>query len=153
MDTKPITEEKQSIKSKSRHDELKIKIATIGSWLGFEIETEKSIATGAVIDTVWKAKISNLGQITYVFEVQDRGSIDSLILNLQRAQSNSIVQKLVVVTDKDQIEKIKNEILTMPEHFRKAITYWEDRDVDETYENLEQVTNSITRLNLLNDVS
>ncbi|KKP85054.1 MAG: hypothetical protein UR87_C0061G0011, partial [candidate division CPR3 bacterium GW2011_GWE2_35_7] len=115
------------------------------------IDTERQIAHGAVIDTVWEAKIANLGKVTYVFEVQDKGSIDSLILNLQRAQSNSTVQKLIVVSDEDQIEKVKKEIGTMPETFRKATKFWTAIDVDKTYNNLEQVTNSISQLNLVDE--
>lgn len=150
-ESKNIGKLEGEISTKSRHDELKDKVERIGSQLGFEVETEKLIATGAKIDIIWKAKIANLGVATYVFEVQDRGSIDSLILNLQKSQSNSTVQKLVVITDKEQIEKIKKEIENMPETFRKDIAFWDALDVDKTFLNLEQVTNSIAELKLVND--
>jgi len=55
--------------------------------------------------------------------VQDRGSIDSLIVNLQQAQNNLTAQKLVIVTDAEQIIKIKERIQTLQESFRKFITY------------------------------
>jgi hypothetical protein len=143
--------QKSSIKSKSRHYELINKLIEIGSWLGFSVESEKSIAIGARVDAVWKAKIANLSSVSYVFEVQDKGSIDSLILNLQKSQRNPTVQKLVIVSDFKQLEKIKAEIETMPETFRKSCTYWSDEEVDKTHQSLEQVSNSITRLNLIND--
>jgi predicted transcriptional regulator len=142
---------KITISDKSRHDEIRDKIAGIGSGLGFEVDTERPIAVGARVDVVWKSKIANLGVITYVFEVQDKGSIDSLIVNLQRAQSNSSVQKLIVVSDKEQLKKIKGEIESMPEILRKDIAYWDSKDVDKTYDNLEQVTNSIAELKLVNE--
>jgi len=140
-----------TISSKSRHNEIRDKIAGIGSGLGFEVDIEKTVAIGARIDVVWKSKIANLGVITYVFEVQDKGSVDSLIVNLQRAQSNTSVQKLIVVSDKDQLEKIKREVESMPEILRKDIAYWDSDDVDKTYDNLEQVTNSIAELKLVNE--
>jgi len=43
------------------HNEVRDKIADIGSWLGFQAETEKKIAGGAVVDTVWEATIGNMG--------------------------------------------------------------------------------------------
>lgn len=140
-----------TIKSQSRHDELINKIVEIGAWLGFDVESEKPIAIGSRVDAVWKAKIANLGSVSYVFEVQDRGSIDSLILNLQRSQRNPTVQKLIIVSDISQIEKIKKEAETMPETFRKNCAYWSDEDVDETHQSLEQVSTAIAKLNLVND--
>jgi hypothetical protein len=138
-------------KERSRHTELRDKIAAVGSWLGFDVETEKHIAIGARVDIIWKAKIANLGAVSYIFEVQDRGSIDSLLLNLQKAQTNSTVQKLIIVSDIDQLEKIKSEVKTMPENFRKATSFWDTGEVENVYQNLEQVTNSITKLNLIGD--
>lgn len=142
---------KKGIKLSSKHDELRDKIAEIGSWLGFEVETEKHITTGARVDVVWRAKIANLGAVSYVFEVQDRGSIDSLILNLQRAQMNHTIQKLIIVSDNEQIEKIQNEIKTMPESFRKITTFWSMDEVESTHQSLEQVADSITKLHLVEE--
>lgn len=135
----------------SIHDELKDKITAIGTWLGFEVEAEKKVADGAIVDVAWKARIANLGAVSYVFEVQSKGSIDSLILNLQRAQKNPTVQKLIVVSDIKQIEKTKNEIKDLPENFRRAVSFWEADSVDNTYENLEQVNDSIKKLNLIEE--
>lgn len=135
----------------SIHDELKDKIAAMGTWLGFEVETEKKVADGAVVDVVWKARIANLGAVSYVFEVQSKGSIDSLILNLQRAQKNPTVQKLIVVSDVKQIERTKNEIKDLPENFQRAVRFWEADSIDNTYENLEQFKDSIKKLNLIEE--
>lgn len=145
------TDTRQTVSNKSRHDELKDKIAKIGSGLGFEVETELLIAVGAKIDVIWKSRIANLGVITYVFEVQDKGSIDSLIVNLQKAQKNAAVQKLIIVSDTEQLIKIKKETESMPEVFKKDLAYWDSTVVDKTYLNLEQVTNAISELNLVND--
>ena len=135
----------------SKHDEIRDKIAEIGSWLGFESETEKLVAPGAKVDVIWRARIANLGAVSYIFEVQDRGSVDALILNLQRAQMNPTVQKLIIVSDGEQISRIQKEISTMPENFRKATTFWDISDVENTHQNLEQVTSSITKLHLVED--
>jgi hypothetical protein len=144
-------EEIKTISTRSRHDELRDKVAKIGSGLGFEVDIELMIAVGAKIDVIWKSRIANLGVISYVFEVQDRGSIDSLIVNLQKAQANSAVQKLIIVSDAEQILKIKQEIESMPEVFKKDLAFWDSAVVDKTYLNLEQVTNAIAELNLVNE--
>ena len=50
-----------------------------------------------------------MGKAIYVFEVQSKGSIDSLILNLKKAQSNAAVQAVVAVADEGQLSKIIRE--------------------------------------------
>ncbi len=91
--TEPATPEaKKSVTandSKSLHDESKEKLVAIGELLGFDSRSEVKITTGAVVDAVWEAKIGNMGKAIYVFEVQSKGSIDSLILNLKKAQSKA----------------------------------------------------------------
>lgn len=81
--------------SKSLHDEIKEKLVAIGELLGFDSRSEVKITTGAVVDAVWEAKIGNIGKAIYVFEVQSKGSIDSLILNLKKAQSNAAYNGLI----------------------------------------------------------
>jgi hypothetical protein len=98
---------------------------------------------------VWRAKIANLGVVTYVFEVHKKGSIDSLILNLQRALNNPTVQKLIAVSDEMQLEKIKEEVKSLPENFRKALTLWEVSHAIETHRKLSEVIQRINRLELV----
>jgi len=131
------------------HDEIKEKIYQIGLWLGFDAETEKTISKGARVDVIWQAKIGNLGLVNYVFEVQKRGSIDGLILNLQKAKKNPTVQKLVVVSNKEQIEKLKNEVEDLDESFKRALTYWEVEKVQRVYDNLSEITEIIDDLGLI----
>ena len=131
------------------HEEIKEKIYQIGLWLGFDAETEKTISKGARVDVIWQAKIGNLGLVNYVFEVQKRGSIDGLILNLQKAKKNPTVQKLVVVSNKEQIEKLKNEVEDLDESFKRALTYWEVEKVQRVYDNLSEITEIIDDLGLI----
>ena len=81
------------------HDEIGEHLRDIGIWLGFQADTRQKVSHGAEVDVLWRAQIGNLGVVTYVFEVQKSGSIDSLILNLQRARANPTVQKVVAVSD------------------------------------------------------
>ena len=48
---------------------------------------------------VWRAKIGSLGAIEYVFEIHKKGSIKSLILNLQKASRSPTVQKVIAVSN------------------------------------------------------
>lgn len=131
------------------HDDAIDKLVAIGVWLGFDAEKEKQIAKGARVDTIWQAKIANLGVVTYVFEVQRRGSVDSLILNLQKAQNNPSVQRLVIVALSDDIQKIKEEILTLPEGFRKSVSYLEVSELYRASKLLSEFSGIIERLDLV----
>jgi hypothetical protein len=131
------------------HDELVDKLVATGQWLGFEAEKEKRVATGAVVDVVWQAAIANLGVVTYVFEVQRRGAIDSLILNLQRAQNNASVQRLVVVANPSDLDRVQEEIASLPESFRKAVGFMDAADASRVAELLDEVGGIIDRLQLV----
>lgn len=145
--SKPVT----PTKSQSRHEELKSEILSIGGFLGFSVESEKKLSQGCVIDVIWNARIANLGRVSYVFEVQSSGSIDSLILNLQRALIDDTVQKLVIVSDESQLDKIRDEIQALPENFKKRCIFWSDVDVDKTFEHLQEVNKSISLLHLIEE--
>lgn len=100
------------------HDEIRDLIQNIGVMLGFDAETETRVGHGAKVDAVWTARIANLGLVKYVFEVHKNGSIDSLLLNLQKAKSNQSVQKVIAVSDELQLEKIRRESEGLPEEFQ-----------------------------------
>ena len=67
------------------HNDIRDKIRNIGQWLGFEANIERKVAAGSQVDTVWESTIGNMGRVVYVFEVQTKGSIDSLIVNLLKS--------------------------------------------------------------------
>jgi len=132
------------------HNEVRDKIFDIGAWLGFDVEKEKNIAKGSRIDVSWQARIGNLGVVNYVFEVQGKGgSIDGLILNLQKALNNPSVQKLIVVSDTQQLTKIKNEIADLSGDFQKMISYWDVQDVERAHESLSIASEIINKLELI----
>jgi len=142
-------EKKPRVDEDFDHNEIRDFIQQIGIWLGFEANTEELIAKGAQVDVVWRVRIANLGVITYVFEVHRRGSIDSLILNLQKAISNPTVQKIIAVSDEEQIQRIKEEVASLPENFRKILGFWSVADVINTHEKLADVIESLSKLELV----
>lgn len=129
------------------HNDVRDKIADIGSWLGFQTDVEKKVAAGAVVDAVWEVTIGNMGRVIYVFEVQTSGSIDSLILNLMKAKSNKAVQGIIAVTDNRQIEKIKREVAALP--ICNEVKFWDYTEVLKVHESLSYVNESINRLGLV----
>jgi len=131
------------------HDEVVEKLVELGNGLGFEAESERLIAKGARVDVIWCAKIANLGVVSYVFEVHKGGSIDSLILNLQRAKNNPTVQKLVVVANTKDLRKIKEEVSSLSEDFRKSLAYLEAKDVEKAYNLFVKLNAIIGRLELV----
>lgn len=151
---KPIVEESKNkkeeadktIKTKSLHDEMIDKIVEIGTCLGFESEKEIWIAKGAQVDAIWKVKIGNMGMIMYVFEVQSKGSIDSLILNLEKAGTNKAVQRLIVVSDAKQLIKIKEEAEPLK---HVDLVLWDFDDVNMVHESLNNAFSSINKLGLV----
>jgi hypothetical protein len=130
------------------HNEVRDKLEQVGQWLGFTAKTEVKVAEGAVVDAVWEASIGNLGRVIYVFEVQSRGAIDSLILNLLRSQNNPAVQGIIAVSDPAQIERIKKEAASVPA-LREKLKCWDYNEVLRVHEALEAVHESINSLGLV----
>ncbi len=135
------------------HNEVRDLIAQIGTSLGFDTDTEVRIAHGAVVDVVWRARIANLGMVTYVFEVHRSGSIDSLILNLQKARNAPSVQKVIAVSDERQLEQIRRECEGLPEEFRRALRFWPVSEVVRTAEHLQKVMEAIEILGLVEETN
>lgn len=130
------------------HDEIRDKLADIGQWLGFNPKVEIKVADGSKVDTVWEATIGNMGRVIYVFEVQTKGSIDSLILNLLKSLNNPAVQGVVAVSDGDQLEKIKKHAASVP-NLGEKLKYWDYENVLQVHESLSLVNESINQLGLV----
>ena len=132
------------------HNDIINQIVEIGQWLGFESKSEVKIADGAIVDAIWQAQIGNMGKVIYAFEVQTHGSIDSLILNLQKATNNFAVQAIVAVSDEKQIEKIKKESKGIHSIETKLKT-WDYTEVMEMHDCLERSNEIINNLGLVPD--
>lgn len=145
--TVPAPKEKD-VTSEFVHDDIRDKIADIGKWLGFDPRTEIKIADGSKVDAAWEATIGNMGRVIYIFEVQTRGSIDSLILNLLKSLNNPAVQGVVAVSDENQLQKIKKHVSNVP-NLNEKLRYWDYENVLQVYESLSLVNESINKLNLV----
>ena len=132
------------------HNDIINQIVEIGQWLGFESKSEVKIADGAIVDAIWQAQIGNMGKVIYAFEVQTHGSMDSLILNLQKATNNFAVQAIVAVSDEKQIEKIKKESKGIHSIETKLKT-WDYTEVMEMHDCLERANEIINNLGLVPD--
>jgi len=130
------------------HDEIKDKIAHIGKWLGFDSDTEVKVADGSKVDAAWEATIGNMGRVVYVFEIQTKGSIDSLILNLLKSLNNPAVQGVVAVSDGKQMERIKKHAADVA-GFGGKLKYWDYAEVLKVHASLESVNETINRLGLV----
>lgn len=130
------------------HDEVRDKIADIGRWMGFSTNTEVKVADGSVVDAIWEATIGNMGRVIYVFEVQTKGSIDGLLINLLKSLNNPAVQGVVAVSDEKQIRKIHNHSMAL-EGLSKKLRTWDFQEVLEVHEALEGVNESINKLGLV----
>lgn len=131
----------------TRHDEIKNKLIEIGQLLGFESQQEVKIATGAKVDVVWAQKIGNMVKALYVFEVQSHGSIDSMFMNLIKAQAFPAVQAVVAVAPTVQLDKIKGET---PVHAIDKMKFklWDFDDVIRVHEWLNQAFTTIGKVAL-----
>jgi hypothetical protein len=130
------------------HDDIRDKIRDLGQWLGFTASIEQKVSEGSKVDSVWESTIGNMGRVIYVFEVQTKGSIDSLILNLLKSLNNPAVQGVVAVSDKDQLEKIKKYALDVKDLGDK-LKYWDYEEILKVHESLEYVNASINNLGLV----
>jgi hypothetical protein len=132
------------------HNEVRDRIAEIGTWLGFSTSVEVKVAAGSQVDAVWEASIGNMGKVIYVFEVQTKGSIDSLLLNLLKAHNNPAVQGVVAVSDADQLEKIRTQAQQVAD-LSKALRCWDYQEVLAVHSGLEMVNEAINKLRLVPD--
>lgn len=130
------------------HNEVRDKLEEIGRFLGFTARTEIKVADGSKVDTVWEATIGNMGRVIYVFEVQTKGSIDSLILNLLKSLNNPAVQGVVAVSDAMQLETIRKHAAGVPQ-LREKLRYWDYTEVLQVHESLEAANESINKLGLV----
>lgn len=120
------------------HDEVRNLLRELGDGLGFDVDVEYQAAPGAQIDVRWSTKVANLGRIAYAFEVHRRGSRDSAILNLQKARNaDPSIQKLILVSTKEEIEKFKDEVDALGGEFPRFISYMV---VDKAFEASDHLT-------------
>ncbi|MCG8331353.1 MAG: hypothetical protein MI974_26920 [Chitinophagales bacterium] len=131
------------------HNEIRDSIMRIGEMLGFKAFTEKKVADGSVVDTVWEVTIGNMGRAIYVFEVQTKGNIDSLMMNLLKSKNNPAVQGIVAVSDQKQIEKIRKHSATV--RGLENLKFWNYKEVIKVHQSLEFVNQSINNLKLVPD--
>lgn len=134
--------------SKFIHNDIRDKLRDIGQWLGFTAKIEQKVSEGSKIDTIWEATIGNMGRVIYIFEVQTKGSIDSLILNLLKSLNNPAVQGVVAVSDQRQLETIKKHALDVKD-LKDKLKYWDYEDILRVHESLEFVNASINDLGLV----
>ena len=139
---------KDTLESKFIHDDIRDKLRDIGEWLGFNSGIEQRVAEGSHVDTIWEATIGNMGRVIYVFEVQTKGSIDSLTINLLKSLNNPAVQGVVAVSDREQLEKIKKHTSDVPA-LRDKLRHWDYEQVLKVYEDLAYVNECINNLGLV----
>lgn len=148
VDRPTVIEQKDIKTSEFIHNEIRDKLEAIGRWLGFNSKTEVKVSEGSKVDAIWEATIGNMGRVIYVFEVQTKGSIDSLLMNLLKARNNPAVQGIVAVTDAIQIETIKRHAAGVSD-LKEKLKYWDYREVLQVHEALESVYESINSLGLV----
>ena len=149
-ETAVVTPAKKSVTnndSKSLHGEIKEKIVIIGKLLGFESQAEVKISSDSIVDAIWESKIGNMGKVIYVFEVQSKGSISNMLINLKKAQSNAAVQAVVAVSDEEQLSKVlkksKNVIA------ENSLRTWSIDEVLIVHDSLTRAHESINKLALV----
>lgn len=135
---------------KFEHDVAIDQVLQLGDGLGFDVEKEFSVTKGCRVDAVWRSRIANLGVVSYAFEVHKGGSRDSAILNLQRiSKADPSIQKLIIVSTEEEIEKFKEEIMSLPEDFRNSVGYFKVKDLHNALEHQVTLKNILSNIGLL----
>lgn len=125
------------INNKSYHNEIVDYIKNIGTLLGYNTNLKGNIKdSGKIADAVWEFNVGNLGKIKYIFEVQDSGSIDSLIVSLMNASQDISVQAVVAVSDEEQINKIKKHCNNIKDNFNGKLKFWNINEIEKAYSEL-----------------
>lgn len=132
------------------HDVVQTMLEHIGQGLGFDVDTEYGLAAGAHIDVRWKSRVANLGTISYFFEVHHSGSRDSAIMNLKKAETNADgVQRLVLVSDPDQLDKFRADIGAFSADFADSVSYLPFDKVAELDELVDELQTELQEVGLM----
>ncbi len=131
------------------HDEMIDNLLELGDGLGFEVQKEFSVMRGCRLDAIWRSRVANLGTIAYAFEVHRHGNRDSAILNLQRVRRDPSIQKVIIVTTEEEIEKFKGEISSLDESFRHSVGYFDVRAVLKALSYIQELKTILKELGLL----
>jgi len=135
------------------HDEFKQKLLEIGDGLGFDVEDEYQAGPGARLDVRWKTRVANLGVISYAFEVHRSGSRDSALLNLMKAQNaDPTLQKLIIVSTEDEIEKFQDEADAISADLSQSISYFEVSQVQKAENHLTDLKQILQNADLMVDL-
>ena len=130
------------------HDEIVDMVLNIGKGLGFDVLKEVPLVTGTRIDALWSTQIGNIGELKYVFEVHVKGSIDSLIINLMKVSQDPTVQKVVAISTREELEKIKREADTMKNLLLDKFLFWDIREVVKASELIDELIDMMRILGL-----
>jgi hypothetical protein len=84
----------------------------------------------------------------YVFEVQTKGSIESLLVNLLKSLNNPAVQGVVAVSDKTQLARIEQEPVGV-HGLKGKLRMWDYEEVLKVHEAIESVNRTINSLGLV----
>jgi len=150
----PAPKIEPSIRKISEHEEIISTLYEIGIALGFESHRDQDytrVGRGSVLDLVWVAKVPNLVEIWYTFEVQSKGSIDSLINNLIQSMNNPTVRKVIAVSDQKQLDTIKTKVDQMkalPNSAQDMFIFLDIKDVNEFANILPNLTSFKESLHL-----
>lgn len=151
-----VEEEEQEVVEPAEfdHDSIQAQLLEIGDGLGFDVEPEYDAGPRARIDVRWSTRVANLGMISYAFEVHHHGSPDSAILNLKKAEAaDPSVQKSVIVSQPDNIEKFKEEIKAMGGDFAKNVSYLTGKEVAEAEQSMSDLKSFLRQAGLTQDLS
>jgi hypothetical protein len=72
-----------------------------------------------------------------------------LVLNLQRAQNNPSVQRLIIVANARDLSRVRQEIETLPESFRRMVSYMEVWEAKRAAELVSELSEIISKLDLV----
>jgi len=131
------------------HAAVQDRILEVGQFLGYAADKEVPVPPSAQMDAVWTVSLGNLGVVKYVFEVQRRGSVDSLLIKLQAAKRNPAVQKAIIVSNTKGIKEVKERAELLSDEFTRSLVYLEAADVEKVAESLKEAWEIINRLELL----
>jgi hypothetical protein len=113
----------------------------MGKFMGFEAsdsEEDTKVATGAVLDAIWKVNVANIAEVRYAFELQRKGPVDSMVRNLQRAARNRSVRGLVIVAySQSELDRIKREAFDFIEDEKGRVSLITVDEVNKAYEHFK----------------
>ena len=115
------------------HSNIQELLVEIGNFLGYSAETEYNY-----YDVVWREK-PNSPRLSHIFEVQNKGNIDSAFAKLKRAYQMQRTKPFLVVSTEKDLNRARQSLVREFQDIETAVTILTFVQIKRVHQNLKSI--------------